>query len=321
MPRPLLNLPPPRHNSTLVVSILLAIVTFSCASEEAPIVCEGSDSAVDCPDASPVTCEGPNPAFDCAGGCHGNGEYCQLVDGCRSSECWCGSDGEWTCNADCNRRYECRPGWPEACPLEPPENGDACGSEPEWCAYGSLPCCSWEIEALSCICAQDEGWQCDDGQCLNCFGVPCEDSSDCATTARPHECIDGACALPPAPAGWSASGRLPLAAGCDTDVTLSDYTFTYSAVRDGAVRADVHFAGGCEPHQFRACWSGEFASGEPPAVTIDVQHRANGDTCERTLQSPLSVDLEPIKQAYEQAFGESGPLRVEWAGETFDVRW
>jgi hypothetical protein len=86
----------------------------------------------------------------------------------------------------------------------------------------------------------------------------------------------------------------------------------------GTLALDVRYAGGCTDHDLDAvAWTGWMES-NPVQVGIAVAHGSRGDSCKALVARTVRFDLEPLRRAYESAYG-SGPgtlvLRVGVAGQ------
>ena len=80
---------------------------------------------------------------------------------------------------------------------------------------------------------------------------------------------------------------------------------------------DVSYGGGCAPHDLDAvAWTGWMES-HPVQVGLAVAHDAHGDACKALVRRSLRFDLEPLRKAYQQAYGAAPAtlvLRVQAAG-------
>lgn len=72
-------------------------------------------------------------------------------------------------------------------------------------------------------------------------------------------------------------------------------------------RFQVAYSGGCASHHFDLVAYGGWKESDPVQVTAGISHDSNGDTCEALLTDTLTFDLQPIKQAYQETYGESEP--------------
>lgn len=87
---------------------------------------------------------------------------------------------------------------------------------------------------------------------------------------------------------------------------------------DGDLLAvDVRYGGGCRTHEIDAVvWTGWMES-NPVQVGIALTHRGNGDPCKALVIRSLRFALDPLRKAYQDAYG-AGPatvvLRIDAAG-------
>lgn len=81
------------------------------------------------------------------------------------------------------------------------------------------------------------------------------------------------------------------------------------------LRVEVGYGGGCEDHAFQICWDGSFMESEPVQARIDLLHDAKGDGCEAYVTDELSFDLNPLRLAWQSAYGGAGGEIVLRLGE------
>jgi hypothetical protein len=90
------------------------------------------------------------------------------------------------------------------------------------------------------------------------------------------------------------------------------------ASADGSVLlVDVSYGGGCAAHDLDAvAWTGWMES-HPVQVGVAVAHDAHGDACKALVNRSLRFDLEPLRKAYQRAYGAAPAtlvLRIQAAG-------
>lgn len=62
------------------------------------------------------------------------------------------------------------------------------------------------------------------------------------------------------------------------------------------------YSGGCEAHEFIACWDGSFLESDPVQAPLNIVHIGNGDSCEALITEPISIDLTPLKEIYQSSY-------------------
>lgn len=83
----------------------------------------------------------------------------------------------------------------------------------------------------------------------------------------------------------------------------------------------VHFgyAGGCDRHEFRLCYSYEGALQDDTRVRMKLTDWTQ-DACEGGIETWLAVDLGPLKREYQARSGKTGSLLLDF-GRGLAVRY
>ncbi len=77
----------------------------------------------------------------------------------------------------------------------------------------------------------------------------------------------------------------------------------------------LSYSGGCAEHELSHCWDGAFAESEPVQAFTRIAHNANMDACEAELDEMLSIDLTPMKTAWQEGYQQdSGTIIVHLDG-------
>ncbi len=71
-------------------------------------------------------------------------------------------------------------------------------------------------------------------------------------------------------------------------------TVTSTSIEDDQLTVQVEYTGGCEEHDFEVWWGGVYAPSIPPVLPLEIQHYANGDTCEALVQDSFKIDLAAL---------------------------
>jgi len=53
----------------------------------------------------------------------------------------------------------------------------------------------------------------------------------------------------------------------------------------------VRYAGGDKEHSFRACWDGSWLKSNPPGISVQLLHDANGDQAKANISKTLQINL------------------------------
>lgn len=114
------------------------------------------------------------------------------------------------------------------------------------------------------------------------------------------------------------NSRLPLISNNDQIIIVDDIdslTFIADPARidTASVQSDllvlkVSHAGGCEPHDFALYGLSALLESNPPQAEIFLSHEAHGDMCEAWLTKELQIDLSPLREVYQQAYGKHGTI-------------
>lgn len=85
-----------------------------------------------------------------------------------------------------------------------------------------------------------------------------------------------------------------------------------------ALTVSVAYSGGCEAHTFTTCWpDGSFMESEPVQASLELFHEDNGDACDAWLGEDVTVNLVPLKEAWQAAYAQSsGTIVVHLGGES-----
>lgn len=94
--------------------------------------------------------------------------------------------------------------------------------------------------------------------------------------------------------------------------------FTIDAARIDAtdtLRLEIEHGGGCATHRFRLLIGQAFMESEPVQVRARLSHDAAGDVCRALVRPIRRIDLSPLREAYQRAYGvTSGRIVIHLAG-------
>lgn len=91
-----------------------------------------------------------------------------------------------------------------------------------------------------------------------------------------------------------------------------------SHIENDLLRFLVSYGGGCAYHDFALYGWGGFSKSKPAQAEVFLSHNALGDQCDNLIRGVLVFNLVPLKEAYKQAFNDSGPflLRIHPPGSS-----
>ncbi len=104
---------------------------------------------------------------------------------------------------------------------------------------------------------------------------------------------------------------------CTTIPPSDPFSHTGTALSGDVLTADVGYSGGCQDHGFQLCWDGMFLESDPVQAGLTLIHDSNGDDCEAYITESRMFDLNPLKQAWQSAYGAtSGTIMVHLGTDT-----
>lgn len=93
------------------------------------------------------------------------------------------------------------------------------------------------------------------------------------------------------------------------------YTINTVELNGDILTIDVKYGGGCKEHIFSLFGSPGFMKSKPVQTDIMLSHNANNDICKVLIMSQkLSFDLTPLKEIWQQRYGESGTIIIHLQG-------
>jgi hypothetical protein len=205
-----------------------------------------------------------------------------------------------------------------ACDLEP----KSLGNETETAGSDGG---SGDTDGGACVEGETKMDDCNTCGCLDgqwaCTEIGCDDGD----TAMPGECVDGDtkqqdCNTCSCLDGLWACTEIACAAdgafdACGAGVPRDDFSIESASIVGDSLELVVAFSGGCEDHVFDGCWDGAFAESDPVQVWAFVSHEANDDACAALVGQNLSLDLSPMRVAYQQGYQTtSGEIEIHLEG-------
>lgn len=137
--------------------------------------------------------------------------------------------------------------------------------------------------------------------------------SDCSCPeAYGFDCVDSLCT-------WDYTTRSEPYPDCTTEHG-SGFELDSLVLVGDTLEASVSYGGGCEAHVFTTCWpDGAFAESSPVQAFLELHHDNGNDSCDAWMSEVVSVDLLPLKAAWQTAYGGgSGTIIVHLAGESVE---
>jgi hypothetical protein len=120
---------------------------------------------------------------------------------------------------------------------------------------------------------------------------------------------------------------------CTWDYTANDLTYATCHASDGEATTytgltlagdtlvvGVSYGGGCASHWFSTCWPDQaFAESFPVQASLELLHEVSEpDPCDGWISEDVTVDLLPLKAAYQAAYGSTGTIRVNLGGQSVE---
>lgn len=76
------------------------------------------------------------------------------------------------------------------------------------------------------------------------------------------------------------------------------------SVEGNTLRVRVSYGGGCEAHEFAACWDGTVQDSNPGRLFLSLHHDGNGDACDAFITRDVLIDLSELSEiGFEAASG------------------
>jgi hypothetical protein len=103
---------------------------------------------------------------------------------------------------------------------------------------------------------------------------------------------------------------LPIQTNCGAESSLTQ-ALSGARIDGNLLRVRATYGGGCQPHKFKVCWDGAFASSLPLQANLKLIHTtAAPDNCEALLSSDLTIDLSKIAETFRTTTAVGGKVLV-----------
>lgn len=135
-----------------------------------------------------------------------------------------------------------------------------------------------------------------------------------ATDQRPDE-------RPPEQASESTEAPIAIASSC-AGLPNDPVALRIVGVEGNLLHMYAQYSGGCQDHDFYACWDGTFMESFPVQVRLQVFHDAHGDTCEALITKDIYLDLSTLRESYQNAYrSQTGTIILRVAGAQQDATY
>ena len=107
-----------------------------------------------------------------------------------------------------------------------------------------------------------------------------------------------------------ASGTLPVIVDFDTQPaswTQDPFQIQEAVVHGHTLQIQVSYGGGCRAHDLKTVAWGGWMESDPVQVSLFLSHEDFDDPCDAWITRDLSVDLVPLKIAYQASYGVAEP--------------
>jgi hypothetical protein len=89
---------------------------------------------------------------------------------------------------------------------------------------------------------------------------------------------------------------------CDEQVG-NDFALDGWTLSGDLLIASVTYGGGCEVHDFRACWDGSFLESQPVQARLTLKDLGPPDPCDALISESITIDLIPLQDAWVAGYG------------------
>lgn len=94
----------------------------------------------------------------------------------------------------------------------------------------------------------------------------------------------------------------------------NSYTINSVKINRDILTIEVQYGGGCKEHVFSLFGSPAFMKSNPVQIDVMLSHNANNDMCKALITEELSFDLSPLKELWQENYGESGTIIISLDG-------
>jgi len=92
------------------------------------------------------------------------------------------------------------------------------------------------------------------------------------------------------------------------------YTINNVEIEEDILTIEVKYGGGCKEHIFSLFGSPGFMKSSPVQTDVMLSHNANNDLCKALITEEVSFNLTPLKEVWQQMYGESGTIIINLQG-------
>ena len=135
----------------------------------------------------------------------------------------------------------------------------------------------------------------------------------CAALVLATGCFDGGSGggAPPLVTGETAAEPAVTSKACQ-GLPMDTYSLGESmTIEANTLRVTVSYGGGCEDHEFAACWDGTIQESNPAQLSLTLAHDANDDLCDAFITRDLFIDISSLPAGFgSPARGTANTIRL-----------
>ena len=99
-----------------------------------------------------------------------------------------------------------------------------------------------------------------------------------------------------------------------SDYQNDSYVFNNVELDGDILTIEVEYGGGCKEHIFSLFGSPGFMKSNPVQTDIMLSHDSNNDACKALITEKIVFNLTPLKEVWQQMYGESGTIIIHLQG-------
>ena len=144
---------------------------------------------------------------------------------------------------------------------------------------------------------------------------------DDATDPRPGDDDDATSSddddsTEPQPGDDDDSAMSPLAVELCVNTTTNQFSVDSWSISGDELTAAVSYGGGCETHDFHACWDFSFLESWPVQANLVLEDWGPPDNCLALIWETHVFDLSPIQTEWLQSYMAPGEVTINLAGSS-----
>lgn len=121
----------------------------------------------------------------------------------------------------------------------------------------------------------------------------------CAAFILTTGCLDGGGGKHVLATGETAAAPTTTSKSC-AGLPMDSYQLNEAMSLDGkTLRVSVSYGGGCEDHEFVACWNGAVTTtSDPESILLTLAHDAHDDNCDAFVTRDLFIDISDLPAGF-----------------------